>query len=237
MAKMTLLEMVQSTMSALDSDEVENIDDTPESEQIVDLIVDLYRELTENENIPELHKLFLLTLDTGNTVFTIPTDISKLFWIKYDKRKTAGANTDYLPVYFLDPSDFIERTNGRNSTDSTVESLAEPGGSGISILIKNNKAPEWWTTFDDEHIVMDSYDSGIDASGLVASKTQCFGQEVPTVTRVNSTVLDLDGNLFPFLLAEVKSTAFSTLKQEINQKIDKQARQAKAKYQNDRHRF
>ena len=48
MAKMTLLEMTQNILSAMDSDAVNSIGDTVESLQVADVIVETYYELFAN---------------------------------------------------------------------------------------------------------------------------------------------------------------------------------------------
>ncbi len=174
MAKMTLLEMVKDIMSYSDSDEVTNIDDTVESEQVVDIIESVYRQIVENDTVPELDQLFQLTVDTGNTTFTYPTTMEVLYELWYDKQKSGATDVNFEPVLYKAPDAFLRLSNSRNSGDTNVETIAEPGGSGVNLYIENDKAPDFWTSFDDEHIVLDSYDIGVDASGLTAAKTQVW---------------------------------------------------------------
>lgn len=236
MASKTLLEITQSCMAALDSDEIDNVDDTAESEQVVDIIESIYYQIIENETIPNLEKYFQLDSGSGNTVFQYPSDIYRLDWIKYDKHTDAGGRTQYQDVHFKTQEEFLEFTNARNSTNSNIESLSDPNGSGIVFYIEDNKVPEYWTSIADTYIVMDSYDSSIDASGLVTTKTQCFGQRIPTFTRSNSFTPAMHPTLFPFFIAECKSTVVAILKQEVNQKLEQHSKRAAAKVQNDRYR-
>lgn len=51
--------------------------------------------------------------------------------------------------------------------------------SGIELIIRNNRNPTYWTSFDDKHIVTDSYNMYIEDT-IQANKTQCFGFVVNT---------------------------------------------------------
>lgn len=240
--KMTMLEMVQNIMSALDSDEIDSITDTVEGEQVAAVIRDTYWQLVENRLIPEHKELFQLT-DAGATAkvyMLVPTTVSKIDWIKYNVIESGGSNNNFVTIPYKEPEEFIEILVARTNSDSDVVSATDPNSSIALDMFENDKRPEFWTSFDDEYICFDSYDATVDASGLVGSKTLCHGVIIPTFTITNSVTdaftPDLDDNLFPLLLAEAKSTCFTTIKQTANAKIEKQARDQKVFSQNDRQR-
>ena len=115
--------------------------------------------------------------------------------------------------------------------------MTDPTSTNITLYIQNNKAPEYWTSFDDKYIIFDSYDVAVDASGLAAAKTKCHGQSIPTWTSSNSFTPTLDANKFAYLLAEAKATCFANLKSEENPKLERQVRNQKAKQQNNNYRY
>mgnify|MGYP000149502562 CR=1 FL=1 len=57
--------------------------------------------------------------------------------------------------------------------------------------------PSFYTSFDDEHIVMDSYKSSVETT-LQNSKTQAYGVVYPTFTISDTFTPDLDDTLFPY---------------------------------------
>jgi lantibiotic modifying enzyme len=95
--------------------------------------------------------------------------------------------------------------------------------------------PTYYTSFDDLHIVMDSYKSDTDQI-LAENKTQALGHKIPTFSIIDSFTPDLDEVLFPYLIAESKSTCFSLFKSGVDQKIEQAARRQKSYMQSDMYR-
>lgn len=238
MAKLTLLEIVQNVLSALDEEPVSNIDDTPSAAQVAEVAKEVYYQLIANENVPELQKLFKLSAAPSgeNALLTLPTTIDTTFWIKYNKIKSGATRADYRPVTYMEPEEFLTMTDGRDSTASNIEAMTDPTSASVTIYIYNDTAPTYWTSFDDTYVVFDSYDSAVDASGIDESKTKCWGQSVPTWTASNSFTPSLDGNVFPHYLAEVKAVCFANLK-ELSPKTEKTSRQTKSKQQSYRYKY
>ena len=240
--KMTMLEMVQNIMSALDSDEIDSITDTVEGEQVAAVIRDTYWQLVTNKTIPEHQALFQLTNagGTAKVFMLIPTTVRQIEWLKYNKIEDGGSDTVFADVQYLDPESFMNLLLRRKSSDTNTVSATDPNSSIALDQIINDAPPSYWTSFDDQYVVFDSYDAVVDASGLVASKTLCWGVVEPTFTIANSTTNsftpDLDDHLFPLLLAEAKSTCFVNIKQSANPKVDKQAREQRFSMQNDKYR-
>lgn len=86
--KLTLLEMVQSILSSMDSDEVNSIDDTIEAQQVAYVIKSVYNDISTFIDLPEQDKIFQLE-PSGDpdkpTVMLIPANFGDLQWIKYNK--------------------------------------------------------------------------------------------------------------------------------------------------------
>ena len=156
--------------------------------------------------------------------------IQGLCLVRYDKSDTSG-EYNYQEVYWKEPMDFISGMQYNNDNSVIVEDVN--GSTKLAIL--NDKMPSYYTTFDNEHIVMDSYDATVDTT-LQASKTQAFITKIPTFTISDSFVPDLSDTLKPLLLAEAKSVCFSIFKQGVDPKIDQSARRLKSYTQNDKHK-
>ncbi len=112
-------------------------------------------------------------------------------------------------------------TSGFDSDNSTVDEVTD--NSGAKLLIKNNKQPEYYTSFDDQWVVFDSYDSAVDST-LQTSKTRCWITLAPSFTLTDTFVPDIPTEAFPALLAEAKSTCFTRLKQMPEGKSEQQSR-------------
>lgn len=94
---MTLLEMTQSILSSLDSDEVNSIGDTTESMQVANLVKAKYFDILSRYDIQELEKLFQLlpSLDaTRPTLMYLPDDIEDIKWVKYFDSSTLDSQNE-----------------------------------------------------------------------------------------------------------------------------------------------
>lgn len=228
MSKLTLLEIVQAVASAIDADPVNDINDTPEAAQIAQITKDVYYELINRKDWMQHKTLFRLTASGDNDypcLMTIPATTKEIFWIQYNKRASGDTRDKYSPVNFMLPEDFIELVNARDDNDSDVTQMTH---NNVEINILSDTAPTYWTTFDDENIIFDSYDSDVDTT-LQTSKIQVYGIQVPTWTAEDSFTPDLPIDGFPLLLAEVKSVASLELKQRANSKAEQQSKRQSIK--------
>jgi hypothetical protein len=155
----------------------------------------------------------------------IPDNVKELISFKYDKISVAVPKIALQDIRYKEPDVFLRYVSARDSTLSSVSTISDFSGS--KLLIVNDEAPAFWTSFDDSYIVTDSYDSAVDST-LQTSKTQCLCYYEPTWSAVDTFIPDLPMEAFPGLLEEAKSTAFLSLKQVANQKAEQKAgRQAR----------
>jgi len=220
MAKMTLLEMTQDILSDMDSDEVNSINDSIESLQVAQIIKTTYYNIIDGRDYDFLYELFQLDASGTSsrpTHMKLPENIIDLKYIKYNCKTLTDTKDKYLKIKYLMPEDFMEVVDSRDSSKSNVTVVTDP--TGISINVMNDKAPEYFTSFDDENLVFDSYDSEVDTT-LQNNKTQCHGKRSVTFTIADDFTPDLPTQMFSYLLAEAKSTAFLTLKQMPNEKAE-----------------
>lgn len=220
---MTLLDMVQDIMSDMDSDEINSINDTAESLQVAQIVKTSYYNIVDGKDYAWMYELF--QLDSSGTQdrpthMAIPDDIIDLKWIKYNNRKITDTKNKYQKVEYKNPEDFVELMNTRDSSDTKVTSVTDP--SGITLHIYNDRGPTYFTSFDDENLVFDAFDS-VKEDTLTNSKTQVYGKRSVAFTLEDTFTPDLPVQMFSYLLNEAKSTAFLTLKQMANQKAEQQS--------------
>lgn len=220
--KRTLLDMVQDILSDADSDEVNSISDTVEAMQVARIIRTAYEEIISSRSWPHLSQLTTLTaaadVDTP-THFTIDDSVQYLEWVKYNKK--TGTREMFEDVVYMQPKDFLNMTHGRVSTNTNVQTVDD--STAGKLLILNDKMPDYWTTFDDETIIMDSFDSAVETT-LQESKVQASAYVEPVFSLTDTYVPDLPAKTFSYLLAESKSVAFNTLYQEANSKEEQKSR-------------
>jgi len=223
MAKMTLLEMVQDIMSDMDSDEVNSINDSTESLQVAQIIKSTYYNIVDGKDYPFFKELF--QLDTSGTVtrpthMRLPETIIDLEWIKYDCKKSGETRNRYTKIEYRTPEEFLDIIDKRLSTATNIQVVTD--ATGIKLNIYKDKAPTYFTSFDDDYVVFDAFNNTIESS-LQNSKTQCHGKRSVTFTLSDSFIPDIPVQMFSYLLNDAKSACFVTLKQMANPKVEQQA--------------
>jgi len=215
MAKLSLLDMTQNILSALDSDPVSSIDETVEAVQVAELVKESYFHIVSQRDWPFLFVLGSLTAlgDVNNpTKMQIPATYNKIKWIKYNKKEVS-----YLP-----PEDF------QFMIDNRVEQTGVVNSSGYVI----NADPVYWTSFDDNYILFDGYDSA-EESTLQQANCVVYGTQQASWTHTDTFTPSLPEKFFPTLLAEAKAQAFANLKQQSNQREETKAKRGMMSMRNE----
>lgn len=223
--KYTLLQMVQSILSSMDSDQVNSIDDTAESQQVADIIKTTYYDLLPSLNLPEHFNMFELNAANSSApvIMYVPDTVMQVDWVKYDCTTTGPSDIRQLDYWPL--KDFLDSMYSLTSTDSNVTSFSfnSHGSHTLPLMCINDEFPSRYTTFNDNTLIFDAYNSSVDAH-LQKNKTVCYGQTIPEWTATDNFTPNLDPKQFTLLLNEAKGQAFIELKQTVNAKAEKRAR-------------
>ena len=224
MPRLTLLEIVKDVLNDMDSDDINSIDDTIEATQVANIVRSCYYNMLSNRNWPHTQKLIQLEHSGSLSLPThlqVPENLKELTFFKYEKHKTGDANELFMQdVRYKYPDDFLRYISGRTTSNPNVIQVTDV--SGTKLLILNNAAPQFWTSFDDRYIVCDSYDATLDST-LKKSKTQALAYLDPEFFLVDDFVPDLPTEAFAALVEESKSTASFKIKQYADQKSEQQA--------------
>lgn len=223
MARMTLLDMVQDILSEMLSDPVNSISDTEEAGVIAKIIKNTYFQICNDRLWPTQGRLFSLTPSGDSarpTHMRIEDDVAELEWVKYDCRREVGDAIKYKTIEYKTPSEFLDHVMSRNADQPNTTVVFDYNGTPLIVL--NDQAPTYFTTFDDKNLVFDSYDSDVDTT-LQASKTQAYGTVEPAFLMEDDFVPDLPTKAFPYFLAEAKSTAMLNVKEVFSQKTEQAA--------------
>jgi len=236
--KYTLLKMTQLILSSMDSDEVNDISDTTESLQVVDIIETVYNEFLSDYNFPEHHDFFQLEATTSATplVLTRPTNMVNIDWFKYNTKLTSESNDNYDLVNEVTQLDFIERMEAFDVDQTNVSTFdITVNSQTFPINYRTDKMPQYYMVIGDDRIVCDSLDTSEDATNLVKAKTWCHGQLEQTFTRSNTFVPNIDEMTFSAYFNECKAQCFADLKQTINQRLERKVRQGAVRIQKNKY--
>jgi hypothetical protein len=216
----------------MDSDEVNSINDTVESTQVALLVKGVYYDIASDLGLPEHETLFELTESgdsTQPTLMTMPTNVLKLNWVKYDNIASGDSYQDYQEVKFMEFQDFLERQNALREHTSGVGQMNFLNNltQTFEMMYWTDRQPQFYTTTDDFGLLFDAYDVSIDTTGLEATKTMAHGRIYPEFVLEDAFTPDLDASGFSYLVNKAKTRAFLELKQQPNQEAAAETRRQK----------
>lgn len=226
--KYTLLEITQTVLSSMDSDEVSSINDTVESQQVVEVIKSVYDDIISRSDLKSNSTLFNLTPSNDNTkpiLMQKPPGIDKIEWIKYDCRRDTDLTPNWTYMRYATPEEFLHMMHQANTTETNIESFTQTftGPYNITFTYRNDNAPTWFTSFDDDLIFFDSYDTAVDTT-LQSAKTVAYGTKISDFVKSDTYVPALHPQQFALLINEAKSLAWAELKQTVHAKAEAMAR-------------
>ena len=221
MAKLSLLQIVQEILGAIDSDVVNAIADTEEATQAAQIVGRVFREITANQNWPHQKVSFNLT-GLGDSqlpnYLSLPENIKELNVFNYNKRKDTDTRDKQGEIFFRPVEDFLRFQNLLDSSDADVKIITDP--SGIQYNVRTDQAPSHWTSFDDNLIATNQFDVAVDTT-LQTVKTQCWGYRNSTpLVLADTSIPDIPEAMFSFLVSECISVASNDLRQAANNKAE-----------------
>ena len=224
MPKLTLLDMTQSILSDMSSDEVNSISDTIEALQVAQIIKDTYYNLIDGRDWPHLYQMFQLTPSgnaTNPTTMTLPEGVIDVIWVKYNVMTATDTANKFQLIAYKTPQEFMALLDTRLSDADNVLIVTDTSND-IPLNIYTDRAPTYYTSFDNEYIVFDAYDSDVEET-LQNDKTQSYGRIYPSWTMDDDFIPDLPIQSFSYLLNEAKATASLKLLQAADVKAEQHA--------------
>lgn len=225
--KYTLLELTQAVLSSMDSDEVNSIGDTVESQQVVAVIKTVYDDMISRGDLVTNKTPFNLIPSTDITkpvLMTKPQGIDRIEWIKYNTILAGETDPVWDDMVYLPVMDFINYTHAYNPSETNVNTFDHTSdGFTFTFTYKTDTSPKYFTSFDDVTLVFDAYDNAVDDT-LQGSKTLCYGTKKTAFREEDNFIPNLQPQQFSLLLNEAKSLAWTELKQTPHGKAEVTAR-------------
>lgn len=227
--RLTLLQIVQKTLEALNLDEVNSISDSPDAEQVAQIAQDAYYELLNQSEWPfsiRLEQLESVADATKPNYLRIPDEVVRIEAVKYDNTLTGD---DDLPVdkieieevCWLPPVKFLNKTQSRNTELDEITTVTD--FNGVRYHVYNERGPSFWTSFDDKYVVFDAVNQEVEST-LQGDKSQAMMKWIEDVVISDDTMVTAPSQFFQTWLAETKSAAFIYMKQEASPKDEQRAR-------------
>jgi hypothetical protein len=188
MTQRTILELVQDIGRSIGSDEIDSLDETTESDDILNFLIMAFDEVIQRRDW-EFARNRVRVLDAreaGDTQINrlkIPTDIMQLSELVLRYRSPTDSRDEvFKELVYLAPYDFLEHVQQLNENDSNVDTILNTDG--VSMLIRNDADPTYYTSFDEQYIWFDAYDSSR-GTGNIAGDAIILGTILPTVDWTN----------------------------------------------------
>lgn len=220
MARYTYLEIVRSIvedLNGLDNPEtIYTLDQTLQSTMVKRIVKETFYDIVSGRDWAHLWGALQLTATSGSTPthMTLADNVMEIEYIKYNVRTSTDTKNKFIDMKRMEPHDFMRMVDARDSSASNIDVVTD--SSGIYINVYNDRAPTYWTSFNDSTIIFDAYDSDVDATNLVATKTQCRAQIYPTVIESDTFLFDLPTQMYNLLLSKSKSVASVVLNRQVN---------------------
>lgn len=239
--KYTLLEIVQSILSSMDSDEVNSISDTVESYQVAMTCQDVFYDMAVDLGLEEHHGLITLGAATiaQPLMLAIPENVGRILWMKYNQQYSADTQPNYVDVEPAEFTDFLARQQGLFGYQTNVANTTFNGidGTVYSYTYMTDKAPAFFTSPDNKNIIFDSIDTtstGCNDQVLQNTKLMVAALLYPTFSLSDLFIPPIDAQQFPYYRNKCKVRCFNDFKQQVNQEAASEARRQKITVQRNR---
>ena len=223
--KETLLQITQSILTSMGSDEVNSIHDTTEARDVASIIKDCYYEIISFSELPIHDTLFKFEASHDNTkpvLMRMPNDVKEITSVKYNNNTVN--DPVYQKVYYLPFTEFFQRINSIDLTQTDTSSMSiDLNGSSFIFKFYTNKHPNYWTSPDDYNVIFDSFKSDVEDT-VTENRILCEGSKLPTFQMKDSFIPELNPNQFQLLKNSAKSQCFIEIKQAQNPNAEKKER-------------
>lgn len=239
--RQTLLEIVQGLLDAMDSDEVNSISDTTESLQVARLCRGVFYDCATDLGLQEHEAVFELnpSADINKPVLmTIPNNVSKVLWIKYNHKLSTETVSKYVEIAKENFLDFFTKQQNYdteaypNQDEMTYVSNTE----NFELKYLTDTMPTRYTSLSNNTLLFNSIDLTEDTT-LQKSKTMCGGLVYPSFDLLDDFYPTLDPAQFSYYVNKCKVRAFYELKQVENREAGGEARKQKIAIQTNKFRL
>jgi len=209
----SLLTIVQSTLASMDSDAVNHIGETQESEQIAMLAKEQYLKLATYQRVPQFEVLTQLIglSDTDRaTVMKIPDGATDIADVRYRHTRSDGKSI-MREVSHVPRSNFLDTQLSLETGTSNISYNVLDDN--IRVPYRTDRGPQCWTTFDDEYLVFDAIDRDVAQDVTLHNDASLvLAYIIPEFKLEDDFVPDLPTKLITQYMDAIKEIAFYALR-------------------------
>lgn len=216
----TLLYTVQRVLEKLNLDPVNSIADTEDSLLISREAESTFFDLMSRADWQD--KIDLLAVnsvsDTNNpTALQLDKEAHYIDSLRYDITTADDDNKIIRRIKWLPPEDFLEKVYSRKTSEDNVREVKYKD---FPIFIYTDMAPNYYTSFDNKMLILDSFDVLVE-DHLLGPKTICYGKSVPEWLQTDEFVIPVQDSVYPTFLAMLSSACSIYMNSEVNQEDER----------------
>jgi len=218
----TLLYTVQRVLEKLNLDPVNSIADTEDSLIIAREAETTFYDMMARADWPD--QIDLIEVSSRNdlnepTTLVLEDEVDWIKSLRYDSTTASDNHKIIKEITWLSPEDFLEKVHYRNTDDDSVDEIDYKG---TPIFVYNDRMPTYYTSFDNENLILDSYDSD-EEDTLNGSKTICYAKTRPDWTHDDTFEIPVQENLFPLFLASLTVACSQYMTGDLSQEDERRA--------------
>ena len=233
MAKRTILQLVQEIGEGIDTDEIDSLNETEEVVRIVNILEQTLKEVLDRKTW-EFMKGKVRQLDVrlaGSTelnTLLIPSDVTRITCLRYK-----DDNGKFYDVTYMPACDFIAMMQARTATEADITAITN--SDGVELNVRTTVPPQNWTSFDEEVITFDSYNSTTGTGNLIADSV--IIADVMPVTDFTDpiAVLNIPERMETLVFNEALVTCNYRLRQTADPRADRVARRQNISLRENEH--
>lgn len=200
----TLNYTVQRVLEKLNLDPINSINDTEDAILVAREAESTFFDLLSRNTWPNQEKLIKVqsVSNTQNpTALILGEMVDQIESIRYNVTEDNSDQTVYRRMIWLEPDDFLQMVHSRNTENDNVDVALMDG---IELFVYNDKMPEYYTSFDNKYLILDSYDKSV-SSTLLGSKTICYGSVIPVWSVTDEYIIPVNERFYPLFLSALTS--------------------------------
>ena len=109
----------------------------------------------------------LMQLEAGSNFIelSIPANVKRIQTVRY-RFEDAGVQSGFRTIKYMCPDEFMTRLMNNRPTEPDTATVVI---NGVEFYPRTNRQPRYWTSFDEENVVFDSYDLAVNNAGIEAT--------------------------------------------------------------------
>ena len=198
----TLGYTVQRVLEKLDLDSVNSIGDSQDAILIAREAETTFYDMMSRNDWPEREDI--IELDSVSDILNptklrLPSNVLSMKSLRYNIAPYSSLIEDNVVIKKVTVEEFIRRSENLKAGADNVTLTTY---NGVELRVLNDRAPEVYTSFDNEHVILDAFNSSTEST-LQGSKTTALVSIVPEFTIDDEFIIPLDVVSYPLFLAEL----------------------------------